>query len=87
MKQIYSFEAQECLDEYLINIDREPIHVKVSGINCPDAVIICQDEFSRLKHAENSFHTIGSIVKRLVNYQLLSNKKTNYQKTKSGRKK
>jgi len=66
MKQIYSFEAQECLDEYLINIDREPIHVKVSGINCPDAVIICQDEFSRLKHAENSFQTLRFIIKRLT---------------------
>lgn len=66
MKQIYSFEAQECLDEYLINIDREPIHVKVSGINCPDAVIVSQDEFSRLKHAENSFQTLRFIIKRLT---------------------
>lgn len=87
MKQIYSFEAREYLDEYLINIDRDPVHVKVSGVHCPDAVIISEDEFQRLKHAENSFYTIRSIARRLVNRQLLRNKKINFNHYKTGMKK
>lgn len=87
MKQIYSFEAREYLDEYLINIDRDPVQVKVSGVHCPDAVIISEDEFRRLKHAENSFHTIRSIARRLVSRQLLPNKKINLNDHKTGRKK
>lgn len=66
MRQVHMKEIDYCLDEYLINIDREPIHVKVSGVNCPDAVIVSQDEFSRLKHAENSFQTLRFIIKRLT---------------------
>lgn len=67
MRQVHMKEIDYCLDEYLINIDREPIHVKVSGANCPDAVIISHDEFSRLKHMENSFQAVRFIIKRLAN--------------------
>jgi len=86
MRQVNANELQDCLDEYLINIDRDPIQVKTYGIGCPDAVIISEDEFSRLKDAENSLHTINSIVKKLVNYHLLSNKKFMSYQRKTGRK-
>lgn len=87
MRQVQATDIQQCLDEYLINIDRDPVHVKVSGVRCPDAVIISGDEFRRLKHAENSFHTIRSLAKRLVSRQLLPNIKNNLYQSKKGGKK
>ncbi|MBL8687170.1 MAG: hypothetical protein JNK86_06885 [Alphaproteobacteria bacterium] len=87
MRQVPATEIQQCLDEYLINIDRDPVHVKVSGVRCPDAVIISEGEFRRLKHAENSFHTIRSIARRLVSRQSLPDKKINLNHHKTGRKK
>ncbi|HMS44217.1 MAG TPA: hypothetical protein PKC68_00215 [Alphaproteobacteria bacterium] len=66
MRQVNATEIQDCLDEYLINIDRDPLQVKTYGVGCPDAVIISEDEFSRLKHAENSLLTIGTLLKKLL---------------------
>lgn len=87
MRQINMSEIEYCLDEYLINIDHDPIQVKVHGVGCPDAVIISEDEFSRLRDAENSLYTMRSLVKKLVSRQLLSNNKVNFHKIKTGRKK
>ena len=81
MKQVKAFEAQAFLDEYLIDIDREPVQVEV-GIGCANAVIISQDEFERLKYAEHSLSVMGSIVKRMMGNHLQAIKTTNLRPSK-----